>query len=99
MKTIIKELHWQQVMIAAILSMSGGLALSLWAVFHQNDFLAIFGIVVIGVVCVSWWFWVMYVVKTLVNFYTATDSGLVEIKYGLRDIRKLMQDYESARQG
>jgi hypothetical protein len=99
MNTIIKKLHWQQVMIAASMMMSGGLALSLWAISHQNNLLAIIGITLIGVIAISWWFWIMYVVKTLINFYTTTDSGLVEIKYGLRDIRNLMQDYESARQG
>lgn len=98
METNIKKLHWQEVMIAAIVLMMAGLGMSLWAVSHQNNFLAVCGIALIGVVCVSWWFWVMFVIKTLVDFYAKTDSGLVEIKYGLKDIRAMIRDYESARQ-
>jgi hypothetical protein len=97
MDTTIKKLHWPEVMIAAVTLMIIGLGISLWAVAHHNDFLAICGIVLIGVVCVSWWFWVMFVIKTLVDFYAKTDTGLVEIKYGLKDIRKMIQDYESLR--
>ena len=98
METNIKKLHWQEVMIAAVLLMITGLGISLWAVSHQNNFLAICGITLIGVVCVSWWFWVMFVIKTLIDFYAKTDVGLVELKYGLKDIRVMIQEYESARQ-
>ncbi len=93
-----KKLHWQEVMLAAVLLMMSGLGMSLWAVAHHNDFLAICGITLIGVVCISWWFWVMFVIKTLIDFYSKTDVGLVELKYGLKDIRVLIKEYESARE-
>jgi phosphoglycerol transferase MdoB-like AlkP superfamily enzyme len=98
METTIKKLHWQEVMTLAITLMIAGLGLSLWAVAHHDDFLAICGIVLIAIVCVSWWFWVMFVIKTLLDFYSKTDVGLVELKYGLKDIRVMIKEYESARQ-
>jgi hypothetical protein len=98
MKDTMKQLHWQEVMILAIVLMMTGLGLSLWAVAHEDNFLAICGIVLIATVCISWWFWVMFVIKTLIDFYTKTDSGLVELRFGLKDIRYLIQEYESLRQ-
>jgi len=77
--------------------MIAGLGLSLWAVAHHDNFLAICGVVLIAIVCVSWWFWVMFVIKTLIDFYSKTDVGLVELKYGLKDIRVMIKEYESLR--
>lgn len=97
MNSTIKKLHWQEVMILAITLMMAGLGISLWAVAQHSDFYMIVGIAIIGVVCVSWWFWVMFVIKTLIDFYSKTDVGLLEIKYGLKDVRALIRDYELLR--
>lgn len=97
MNNTIRKLHWQEVMILAITLMMAGLGISLWAVSHHSDFYMIVGIGIIGVVCISWWFWVMFVIKTLIDFYSKTDVGLLEIKHGLKDVRVLIREYESTR--
>lgn len=88
-----KRIHWHFVMFAALVFMFMGLGLSLWAIDHHNVPLALTGLVTISVVCVSWWFWVMFIIKTMITQNDKLCDDLIEIKDGVREFRVLFKDY------
>ena len=82
-------------MFVAIVGMLLGLAVSIWGI-GQNDIKATWiGLVVIMAVCVSWWFWVMFIIRTMIECSERTQQGLHEIKSGLGDVRSLVKDLDS----
>jgi hypothetical protein len=92
------KIHWKTVMFVAVIGMLLGLAVSMWGIGHDNAKAAWIGIITIGAVCVSWWFWVMFVIRTMMECTTKTQQGLGEIKYDIREVRNMVKDLDSGTQ-
>jgi hypothetical protein len=93
------KIHWKTVMFVAIVGMLLGLAVSVWGI-GQNDIKATWiGLIMIVAVCVSWWFWVMFIIRTMIECTEKTQRGLGEIKYDLREVRCMVRDLDSDTQG
>ena len=88
--------HWKIVMFAAIAAMLVGLAVSVWGIGHDDIKATWIGLVVIVAVCVSWWFWVMFVIRTMIDCTEKTQRGLGEIKYDLREVRTMVKELDSS---
>ena len=86
-------------MFITVIFMLFGLGLSLWAVSFENYGAAFAGLIIIAVVCVSWWFWVMYVIKTMINHTDRTLHGIKDIRLDLQQVKALLEEYESLRKG
>jgi hypothetical protein len=93
-----KTTHWKLVMFFAIILMLMGSGMSLWAVHAHNQALAIAGIVVVMIVCASWWFWVMFIIRTMIEINDRTLANVKDIHEGISTVRSILQDYESTRQ-
>ena len=89
------KIHWKTVMFVAVIGMLLGLAVSLWGIGHDNIQAAWIGFITIGAVCVSWWFWVMFVIRTMIDCTDKTNTGLGEIKEGIREVRGMVRDLDS----
>lgn len=89
------KIHWKTVMFVAVIGMLLGLAVSMWGIEHDNAKAAWIGLITIGAVCVSWWFWVMFVIKTMVTCTEQTTQGLTEIKVGIREVRTIVRELDS----
>jgi quinol-cytochrome oxidoreductase complex cytochrome b subunit len=86
-------------MFIAIIGMLSGMAVSLWGIEHNSTEAAWIGLITIGAVCVSWWFWVMFVVRTMIECTEKTQQGLGEIKSGITEVRHMVRDLDSNNQG
>ena len=82
-------------MFVAVIGMLLGLAISIWGIGHENIKAAWIGLVLITAVCVSWWFWVMFIIRTMIECTEKTQRGLGEIKYDLREVRGMIQELDS----
>jgi 4-amino-4-deoxy-L-arabinose transferase-like glycosyltransferase len=82
-------------MFVAIVGMLLGLAVSIWGIGHDDTKAAWIGLLVIMAVCVSWWFWVMFIIRAMMDCTERTQQGLGEIKYDLREVRHMIRDLDS----
>jgi 4-amino-4-deoxy-L-arabinose transferase-like glycosyltransferase len=86
-------------MFVAIVGMLLGLAVSVWGIEHDDIKAAWLGLVMIVAVCVSWWFWVMFIIRTMIECSERTQTGLGDIKSGIREVRIMVRDLDSNSQG
>lgn len=91
-----KNLQWKCVMIGAVLFMIAGFALSLWAIDTGYTDLIYIGLFIIATVCVSWWLWVMIVIKTLLTNTTKTTKNLNGIKEDLGKVKSIIKSIVTA---
>lgn len=87
-----KKINWQIVMFVAIVAMLTGLGVSLIGLDNDQHSLVLIGLGIIAAVCVSWWFWVMFVIKTMITGTAKTTDGLHDIKTKLGELKVLVQD-------
>jgi len=90
-----KKINWQIVMFVAVVSMLLGLGVSLLGLDKDQNNLVLIGLGIIAVVCVSWWFWVMFVIKTMISANDKTTTGLLDIKTKLGELKALVQGLNS----
>ena len=91
-----KNLHWKCVMVGAVLFMIAGFALSLWAIDTGYTDLIYIGLFIIATVCVSWWLWVMIVIRTLLTNTTKTTKNLHGIKEDLGKVKSIIKSIVTA---
>ena len=89
------KIHWMTVMFVAVVGMLLGLAVSMWGIGHDNVQAAWIGLMTIGAVCVSWWFWVMFVIRTMIECTGKTQQGLGDIKQGIKEVKFLVRELDS----
>ena len=86
-------------MFVAIVGMLLGLAVSVWGIGHENLEATWIGLAMIVAVCVSWWFWVMFIIRTMIDCTERTQQSLGDIKTGIREVRGMVRDLDSNNQG
>lgn len=86
-----KKLKWQCVMVGAVIFMISGFLLSLWALDTGYTQMVYIGLAIIGIVCVSWWFWVMIVIKTIMNSTEKTSSSILSIRDELLKVKDIVR--------
>jgi len=87
-----KAICWKTVAVISILSMIAGFVLACYGVKADNDLLAYIGLVSIIVTCITWWAWVMLVIRSM---WIRTESALSlvdEIKQGIKEVRQLIRE-------
>jgi hypothetical protein len=94
-----KNMNWMCVMFAAVIFMLCGLGVSVYGLETEDKATALAGLVAIGTVCVSWWFWVMFVIRAMIANADRTISNVENIRTDIREVKSLIeQDIISARQ-
>ena len=92
-----KNTHWKAVMFLALSLMMLGAGVSLWGIHEHLQSLAVTGIAIIGTVCVSWWFWVMFIIRTMMALNERTVGSLMDIQEDLSTVKVLLKEYDSSR--
>jgi quinol-cytochrome oxidoreductase complex cytochrome b subunit len=92
-----KNTHWKAVMFLALTLMAIGGGISLWGIQHHLQSIAVTGLAIIGTVCVSWWFWVMFIIRTMMSLNERTVKSLVDIQSDLGTVKVLLKEYEETR--
>jgi len=86
-------------MFAAIIFMLSGFGISVYGLGVQSYETALAGVITIGTVCVSWWFWVMFIIKSMIANADRTISNVADIKADIKEVKSLIeQDIISNRQ-
>jgi protein-S-isoprenylcysteine O-methyltransferase Ste14 len=84
---------WKLVMFGASLVLLLGFVVALWSV-HEDSVTGVYlGLVTIGAVCVSWWFWVMFIIRTMISQSDRTCSQLKEVRTGISEVKHLVKEY------
>lgn len=89
-----KNLDWKIVMFAAVVLMLSGFGISVWGVNLDDHGVIWAGLITMTVVCVSWWFWVMFVIKTMISCNEKTTHGVNAIRTDLKDLKNLFAQAE-----
>lgn len=87
-----KKINWHIVMFVAVITMLAGVGVSLLGLDRNQDNLVLIGLGIVSAVCVSWWFWVMFVIKTMILTTTKTTDKLHDIKLKLGELKALVQN-------
>ena len=84
-------------MFLALALMAVGGGVSLWGIQQHLDSIALTGLAIIGTVCVSWWFWVMFIIRTMMSLNDRTVGRLLDIQDDLGTVKILLKEYDSSR--
>jgi hypothetical protein len=86
-------------MFAAIILMLSGFGVSVYGLGVQSYDTALAGVITIGTVCVSWWFWVMFIIRSMITNADRTIANVADIRKDIQEVRSLIeQDIISDRQ-
>jgi len=92
-----KNTHWKAVMFLALTLMLLGGAVSFWGIHYHLQAIAVTGLVIISTVCVSWWFWVMFIIRTMMTLNERTVASLEGIHKDIGTVKTLLKEYEESR--
>lgn len=84
---------WKIVMFGAGLTLILGFVIAIWSVNEHNVMGIYLGLVTIAGVCVSWWFWVMFIIRTMIKQNDKTCSELGQVKIGISQVKQLIREY------
>jgi hypothetical protein len=84
---------WKIVMFGAGLTLILGFVIAIWSVNEHNVVGIYLGLVTIAGVCVSWWFWVMFIIRTMIKQNDKTCSELGQVKIGISQVKQLIREY------
>jgi len=89
-----KNVFWKIVVLFSVIIMISGFAVSLHGIHHQDYDIIYIGMVIIGITCISWWIWVMSVIKAMWDFTQNTVNKVQEIRQGVNEVRILFEEYK-----
>ena len=87
-----KNGHWNMVMFTSMIVMVAGFILSLFGIHINNHAFSYLGIGMMTVTSVTWWFWVMFIIKDMFERVERTGDRIVEVKQELGVIRALIKN-------
>jgi hypothetical protein len=86
-----KNICWKSMMVVSIFAMIAGFVLSMIGVYHNNYLFAYGGISLIIMTCISWWIWVMIVIKSMWDYTHSTVTNVQEIQQDISGVRQILQ--------
>lgn len=78
-------------MFAAIILMLSGFGISVYGLGIQSYNTALAGLITIGTVCVSWWFWVMFIIKSMIANADRTIANVADIRQDIKEVRLMIE--------
>lgn len=67
-----------------------GFAVSILSIHFNKDNFVYLGLAIIASVCISWWFWVMFIIRSMIKHSTTTIENVNFIRYEIKEIKKLL---------
>lgn len=80
------------VMFTSMIVMVVGFILSLLGIHTNNHAFSYLGIGMMTVTSITWWFWVMFIIKDMFERVERTGDRIVEVKQELGVIRTLIKN-------
>jgi len=86
------------IMFASILVLMGGFFTALIGVVNDMHWVSYFGMGLMVATCVTWWFWVMVEIRSMLENLENTSKGLVEVKRELRTVMEVLRELFSRKE-
>ena len=90
-----KTFNWKIIMFIAVVLMMSGLAISIYGLGVDNHRTVIAGLLTISTVCISWWFWVMFIIRSMIDSTERTLSNIESIRLDLDTVKTLIKQDRS----
>jgi len=84
---------WKWMLAGTTSIMILGFFLSVWSINENHRLGTYTGLIVIGSICISWWCWVMFIIRNMIEHTDKTCKNLSEVKDKVREIRGLVKEY------
>ena len=78
-------------MFAAVIFMLTGITVVACGIYLHNQITAWTGFVMIVSTCISWWFWVMFVIREMINHTDRTVKGINHIRQDIQEVRNIIE--------
>ena len=82
-------------MFVAVTMMISGFAVSAYGLAVDNHQTVLAGLVAITAVCVSWWFWVMFVIRSMIDNTERTLVNIEAVRQDLTMVKTLIKEERS----
>ena len=82
--------QWTVMMTLSILLMVGGFMVAIVGIMMNNAVFSYFGLIMMAWVCVSWWFWVMFVIKDMFTKVDKAAHSIGEVKEEIGVVKRLI---------
>lgn len=89
-----KKIFWNASLILSMLFMVVGFITSVYGIFHQLQTFVYMGLMIIGVTCISWWIWVMIVIKQMYDVTKNSMSNIGDVREAIKEIKILVEEYK-----
>jgi type VI protein secretion system component VasK len=90
-----KDVFWKSVLVISVFTMVLGFLISAYGVYSHDELFVYSGIVLIGITCMSWWIWVMIVIKSMWDFTQNTRNRVVDIRESIREVKDIFNEYKN----
>lgn len=87
-----KNGHWNKVMFTSMIVMVVGFIMALSGIYINDHAFSYVGIGMMTVTSITWWFWVMFIIKDMFERVERTGDRIVEVKQELGVIRALIKN-------
>lgn len=84
---------WKTAMFGAALILMLGVAIAIWSIDEHYNIGIYLGLAIIAGVCMAWWIWVMFIIRTVTTQHEKTRAELTQVREGITQIKQLVQDY------
>ena len=74
-------------MFVTVIIMLIGVAISFYGLEKHSTEAVWIGLVTIIIICASWWLWVMFVIRTIIESNNRTHLGIKEIKDKISEVK------------
>ena len=90
-----KNIFWMTILVLSIAFMILGFSVSFHGIETNSYDLVYAGLIIIGTTCVSWWIWVMIIIKDMYKITVTAIEGVSDIRYNIKEVKRLIQDYKN----
>lgn len=90
-----RNIFWMTILVCSIAFMILGFSVSFHGIETGSYDLVYAGLIVIGTTCVSWWIWVMIVIKDMYSITVNAIDGVKDIRTGIKEVKRLIQEYKN----
>lgn len=77
-----------------MLSMIAGFITALHGIYYQIQSHIYIGLIIISITSVSWWIWVMMVIKRMYHATGYVMSNVGDVREAIKEIKKLVEEYK-----
>lgn len=89
------KIHWKTATF--VIAMAIILIISFWGiVVYDNTEPGWIGLIIVNIVCITWLFWTIFIIRTMIKYIDKIQQKLVDVKKDIGEIKTLVNTLDSA---